>query len=185
MFRGHLFRIIVVATVPVLLACGKGPVDSGTVSTVINGNEGDIEGSIIYKPTNISGTVGAWADFIKQAEDECGADPVGLEVTSLTVSNPSPFEDFVSGQLSIVFAKSTSSGIPQDPQATAGTTTNPTGMGPVALEQLATRDSLTALHERMVGGDFEVVLKADTDKTDADDFDFDITVNIEARAHCD
>ena len=189
MSRWHVFRWIVGATVPVfLLACGKGsngPVDSGVISTKINGNDSDIEGTVIYKATNISTTSGnQWGEFIKQAKDECGGDPIGFEVTSLTVSNQSPFEDFVSAQLAIIFAQSTSSDIPHDPQATAGTTSNPTGTGPVELAQLATRDNLTALHSRLIGGDFEVVLRADTDQA-GNNFDFDITVSIEARAHCD
>jgi hypothetical protein len=163
---------------------GPGPVSSGVVSTKINGNEADIENDTIYKATNINTTGNTWGDFVNRATGECGADPAAFELTALTVSNPTPFEGFVSGELAIVFTHMTSSDVPQDPKATAGTVSAPKGTGPIALGALAGRDALAPLHNRLLQT-FEVVLRAKTDKTDKDDFTFDIKVEIQANALCE
>lgn len=169
-----------------VVGCAKGPVDSGNITITITGNEGDIRvAGFIYKPVNIStGSGNAWGNFIQAANAECGTDPLGMEITSVSATSATAFEDFISGALTIVFSHNTSGGIPQDPQADVASVTNPTGTAAVSLPVLATRATLDPLLARLIGGDFEVTLKGATNLTGADNLAFDVDVTINARAHC-
>ena len=59
-----------------------------------------------------------------------------------------------------------------------------TGPGTVTLTVTATRSQLQVIHERLVGGDFHVGLRATTDRDEDDYFSMDVIVTFQARAHC-
>lgn len=174
---------------------GPGPVDSGNVTIRIDSiNESDIRtAGTVQKDGNIStGTGNPWGTFVGQAKAECGKDPVGFEVTSLSIgldtsgggSTTTRFEDVVDGAATVFFA-STQGSDAAATKADVGSVSAPTGAGPVAVPVSATRSSLDPLLARLVGGDFHVGFRAATSLTDRDDFSMDVRVTLAARAHCE
>jgi hypothetical protein len=146
-------------------ACAGGDtVESGVVATRISGSEAQIEGAYVYKATNIStGTENPWGEFVKRAKDKCGKDPAAFELTALSLTNQSPFDDFASGEVAIVFANTTNADVPQTPNAVVGSVSGAKGKGPLSLGGLAGRDALEKLeavgllvrdaHGRLVRGE--------------------------------
>ncbi len=73
----------------VLSGCGRESVDSGDITLGINSmNESDIRtAGLVEKDENISTETGnPWGEFIKKAEDECGHDPVGFDVSTVSIA---------------------------------------------------------------------------------------------------
>lgn len=173
-------------------ACGAGPVDSGTISLTVNSmNESDIRTpGTVQKDKNIGTETGnPWGRFIDVAQAECGRDPAGFEISSASIaldpgSDVTAFPDVIDGTAAVFFSDVSGS----DAAATkvdVGSTTGPTGAGPVALSVSGTRSNLAPLRDRMVGGDFHVGVRAGTSLTGADQFSMDVRVSFVVLAHCD
>lgn len=185
-----------VALLVALAGCGDalGPIDSQSISLTINSmNASDIDPpGTIEKDKNISTETGnPWGALLVSAESTCGADPVGFEVLSASItldvagsSDVTTFEDVISDEASVHFLSTQGS----DASATRvviASSVSVTGTGPVELVVTATRSQLQTLIERLIGGDFHVGLSADTDRLDSDSFSMDVIVTFQVRAHCD
>lgn len=176
----------------VVAACGTGPVDSGTISVTVNSmNESDIRTpGIVQKDKNIATQSGnPWGRFIDAAQAECARDPAGFEVRSVSIaldpaSDIAAFQDVIDGAVTVYFSDVSGSDAAAI-RADVGSTTAPTGVGPVALSVSGTRSSLNPLRARLVGGDFHVGVRAATSLTGADKFSMDIRVSLVALAYCD
>jgi hypothetical protein len=183
---------------PVLIlttACSDlGPVDSAVIALTINSmNSSDIDPpGIIEKDENISTETGnPWGEFIRAAEDLCGDAVSGFEVLSATLgldvagsSGVSVLEDVISGDATVFFS-STRGNDATAVRVDVASMSGVSGTGPVNLPVTATRAQLQTLFERLLGGDFHVGLRAETDRLDSDSFSMDARVSISARAHCE
>jgi hypothetical protein len=182
-----------------LVGCGgetKGPVDSGSIAVAINSmNQSDIRTpGVIRKDENLSTMTGnPWGEFIKRAKMECGKDPMGFGVTSVSISldtsgsggdRVARFEDVVNGQATVLFS-STQGSDDAAARVDIASVASPTGPGPVTLATTATRQSFAPILPRMVGGDFHVGLRAATSKMSGDKFSMDVRVYLAAKAFCE
>jgi len=177
-------------------SCGDalGPVDSIPMTLTINSmNSSDIDPpGVIEKDENISTETGnPWGEFIRLAEDQCQAAPIGFEVLSVSIgldvagsSGVQVLEDVISGDATVFFA-STQGSDAAAVRVDVGSRSGVTGAGPVSLPVTATRAQLGALLERLLGGDFHVGLRAETDRLDTDSFSMDVRVTLQNRAICE
>jgi hypothetical protein len=177
-------------------ACGDalGPVDSIPMTLTINSmNSSDIDPvGVIEKDENIGTETGnPWGEFIRLAEDQCQTTPAGFDVLSVTIaldvagsSDVATLDDVISGD-AIVFFASTRGNDAAAVRVDVGSGAGLAGVGPVNLPVIASRTQLAALLERMVGGDFHVGLRAETDRVDTDSFSMDVRVTIQTRAMCE
>jgi len=188
---------LLVVTIIALSGCGgespMSPVDSEIFSITINSmNPSDIRTvGIIEKDENVStGTGNPWGEFIKVAGDKCRGDPLGFDVLNASIAldvagsqNVSGLEDVISGQVTVYFAST------QGSDATAirvyvASAASPSGTGPVTLSVTSSRVQFDVLLDRLLGGDFHVGLRAETDRTEDDSFSMDVVVTLQVRAHC-
>ncbi len=175
----------------VLAACGDpGPVESGPLSVLVDGiEETDIDSGVLSEDENIAAQSGnPWGEFVNRARAECGTDPAGFSVTSVSVeitstSNVTGFEDVVNGSM-VVYFQDVSGSDQAATRVDVGTAAGPTGTGPITMTVTGSRSSLDALRARLVGGDFHLGWRAPTNKTAADDFALDVRVRLNALAHC-
>ena len=168
-----------------------GPVDSDEIKITINSiNQSDINSGIIEKDENISNNTGnPWGEFIKDSQVICENDPKGFEITSLSIQfapkdGVNSMEEVFDEIVSIDFISTQGSDSDAE-RVSIGTINQPRGLGPLELKNLATRDDLRALYERLLGGDFHVGLKASTILTKDDSFSFDVTLRFHTRAFCE
>ena len=179
--------------IPTACSDPLGPVDSQTISLTINSiNSSDIDpAGLIEKDENISHETGnPWGEFIVSAQSVCGGDPVGFRVLGASValdlegsSGVVDFDDVVAGQASIHFLSTQGS----DSSATrvvVASSSSVSGPGPVDLPVTATQGQLDSIFERLVGGDFHVGFRAETDRLESESFSMDVTVAFQARAIC-
>lgn len=188
--------IVAVGVAAIASSCSSapGPVDSGEITITINTmNPSDIRTpGTIEKDENISAeTNNPWGKFVREARDACAGDPVAFEVLSARVAldvdgsqDVAVLEDVINGAATIFFASTTgsdSSAVRVDVASAAAAT----GLGPVSFAVGATQDSLASLHQKLVGGDFHVGLRAATTLTDQDNFSMDVRITLSARAFCE
>ena len=161
--------------------------------TINSMNSSDIDPvGIIEKDENIGTETGnPWGEFIRLAEDQCQTTPAGFDVLSVTIaldvagsSDVATLDDVISGD-AIVFFASTRGNDAAAVRVDVGSGAGLAGVGPVNLPVIASRTQLAALLERMVGGDFHVGLRAETDRVDTDSFSMDVRVTIQTRAMCE
>lgn len=185
--------LLVVASVA-LGACARGPVESGDIRIGINSmNESDIRvAGTVEKDENISTETGnPWGEFIKETRVECEGDPVGFEVSSVTIaldtssggSTVSRFDDVIEGEATVFF-RGTRGSDEDSITVDIASVDSPTGAGPVPLQVSATRSSLGPLLSRMVKGDFHVGMRAEVARQQDADFSMDVRVAMTAVAHC-
>lgn len=188
MRRALALALTLVGLSVTLPGCGTpGPVESGPIAVRITGNGGDVRqpGLISRGVTVSTPSSNPWGEWVQRARAECKRDPVAFEVRSVSATSASAFTDFVSGTLTIIFAPTTSGGLPTDPKVTVASVANPTGTGPISLTVSATRSSLAPLYQQLLGASFEVVLQAQTNRTAQETFTFDVTVTLNALAICE
>lgn len=182
----------VLAWALLLPACGEetGPVTSGPITTSVNSmNESDVDAGELSKDENISNETGnPWGRFVDHAESECGGSPTGFGLLSMTLSldasrsDVDRLEQVFTGPVTVYFS-STRGSDASAVRVDVGGAISVSGAGPVALEILATRAELAALHERLVGGDFHVGLRGST--TRSEPFSITPVVVFRAQAFCD
>ncbi|MDH3272349.1 MAG: hypothetical protein OEN56_13500 [Gemmatimonadota bacterium] len=156
-------------------------------------NSSDIDPpGVIEKDENISTETGnPWGDFIRIAEDRCGRSPVAFEVLSVALAldvagsaDVQVLDDVISGDATVFFAStqgSDAAAVRVDVASASGVS----GVGPVNLPVTASRAQLSALYERLLGGDFHVGLRAQTDRVDTESFSMDARITFEARGICE
>ncbi|MDH5760788.1 MAG: hypothetical protein OEZ65_14465 [Gemmatimonadota bacterium] len=189
----RIHRLMLGTMIVAVAACSDlGPVLSPELTIRINSmNDSDITAGIIYKDSNISTQSGnPWGTFIGTAVAECGVDPVGFEITGLSLAldvagsqNVSVFEDVISGSATVYFL-STQGNDANAVRVALGSVLMPTGTGPVPLTITATAAQLQSLHDRLVGGDFHVGLEAETNRVQGDGFSMDALVTVQTQAIC-
>lgn len=179
----------------VLAGCGDsdplGPVISPTITLTVNSmNSSDIESGMLDKDENISTETGnPWGEFIRMAEDECKADPVGFEVTHVALSldtegsnGVAGLDDVFSGAVSVIFRST--QGSDEDAAQVAVGSGPVSGAGNSTLVASGTRSALAPLYERLLGGDFHVAVRGGTDRQHGDDFSMDVRVTFATTAFC-
>ena len=158
----------------------------------VNGiSPSDITGGIIDRDVSIN-TAGAnlWSSYVRLTTDLCGREPVGFAISALALTldlegsvNVSALDDVMDGTVTLYFADT------QGNEASAVKVDIGRGivfgLGPVGLEEVSTRETLEALHTRMLGSDFHVGLRAGTSWTDSDNFSMAVEVSFLARAFCE
>jgi hypothetical protein len=170
----------------------KEPVTSSEFIITVNSlNQSDInENNVIEKDENISNNSGnPWGEFIDIAQAECISDPGGFQILGVSVQlvpkdGIDRFEDFVSGKLSVDFINTQNSDMDAE-RVVIASKNNPSGIGPIDLENLASRSELSLLNDRLIGGDFHVGITADTHLNDNDSFAFDVIIRFQVRAYCE
>jgi len=179
----------------ILPACSDpGPVDSSTITITVNSmNQSDIDPpGILEKDENISNETGnPWGEFIKAAESECESSPRNFQMISVSLAldvagsqEVSVLEDVITGGVTVYFA-STRGSDADAVRVNVASASSVSGVGPVPLGNLASASDLRVLRERLVGGDFHVGVRANTNRTDNDSFSADIRVIFRTRAHCE
>jgi hypothetical protein len=98
-------------------------------------------------------------------------------------SDVAVLDDVISGAATVFFA-STQGSDAAAVRVNIASAATVAGTGPVSLPVTATRAQLSALVDRVVGGDFHVGLNAQTDRLDTDSFSMDVIVTFQARALC-
>ena len=192
----RLLCALLVSSLPAALSCGGsdpvGPIQSGPIEITVNGiSPSDITGGIIDRDVSIN-TAGAnlWSSYVRLTTDLCGREPVGFAISALALTldlegsvNVSALDDVMDGTVTLYFADT------QGNEASAVKVDIGRGMvfglGPVGLEEVSTRETLAALHTRMLGSDFHVGLRAETSRTDSDNFSMAVEVSFLARAFCE
>jgi hypothetical protein len=177
-----------------LIGCeeDKGPITSNEITIVVNSiNESDInEDGILEKDENISNDSGnPWGEFIKDAEAECGGNPDRFEIVSITVQisdqvGVTNFEDVIFGNASVHFLSTQGSDL-DAVRVTIGSNNNLTGISANELTNMASSSDLNSLRDRLLGGDFHVGFRGETDLTKDDTFSMDVIIKFVVKAHCD
>ena len=170
----------------------KGPITSNEILITVNSiNQSDINSQgIIEKDENISNNSGnPWGEFIKEAETECGSNAKNFEILGVSVQltdteNIDGFEDIINGMGEVYFINTQGSDIDAD-RVLIGSSNNLAGMIPNELTNLASRNDLNLLYERLLGGDFHVGFRGETNLTKDDNFSFDVIIKFVVKAYCD
>ena len=193
----RLLCALLVSVLPAVLSCGGdsdpvGPFASGPMELTINSiNPSDITAGIIDRDVSItSAAANLWASYIRLTTDLCGREPVGFSIGALALTldlegsvNVSALDDVIDGTVTVYFA-STQGNDASAVRVDVGTGVV-SGIGSVGLEEVSTRETLAALYDRMLSSDFRVGIRAETSRTDSDDFSMVVEVSFLARAFCE
>ena len=158
----------------------------------VNGiSPSNITGGIIDRDVSIN-TAGTnlWSSYVRLTTDLCGREPVGFAISALALTldfegsvNVTALDDVLDGTVTLYFA-STQGNDASAVKVDIGRGVV-SGLGPVGLEEVSTRETLAALHTRLLGSDFHVGLRAETSRTDSDNFSMAVEVSFLARAFCE
>jgi hypothetical protein len=189
-FSKILFLILFVA----INGCedDKGPITSNEIAITINSmNQSDINSQgIIEKDENISNNSGnPWSEFIKDSETECGSDAKYFEIVSVSVQlsdteNLDGFEDLITCTGEVYFINTQGS----DDDAVRvliGNSSSLKGKLPNELINLASINDLNILYDRLLGGDFHIGFKGETNLSKDDTFSCDVIIRFVVKAYCE
>ena len=162
-----------------------GPIDGGPMEFSVTGiGPSDIQGGVITREVSIvSAAANLWTSFARLTTDLCGQEPVGFIISALGISlqlegseNVTRLDDVFDGQVTLYLS---GGGVTVD----IGTGLL-SGVGPVGLDEISTRETLAPLHANMLASNFNVGLRGETSRTSGDDFSMDVETTFLARAVC-
>lgn len=185
----RLICALLVSSLPAALGCGDsdivGPFAGGPMQLTVAGIiPSDIQAGFIDRDVSITNAAAnLWVNYTRLVTDLCGNEPVGFLISSLAVTldfeeslNVTQLQQVLDGTVTVYLSA-------------AGTTVDIgtgllTGVGPVALQDLSTEESLAVLHPQMLAGNFRVGLRGETSRTSDDDFSMDVELSFLSRASC-
>jgi hypothetical protein len=192
----HASRLLAYAACFAIIGCQDSdplaPIVSPIITMTVNSMNGsDIESGIIDKDENISTETGnPWGEFMSDAVDQCGGDPVGFEVAEVSLeldrdgSDIESLDEVFSDSASVILRSTQGSDADAD-QVVIGSGMVQGAGGTFNFMVPVLRAELAVIHDRLVGGDFHVAVRGATHRQRGDDFSMDVRVSFGVRTFCD